>query len=129
MTDLKICYSKDGEDFAYDDTHDIFDSIWACGDLTVGAKYYEGVGVQHKPSHYFSIESLAESLSDTAYDEGREHAEDFPDATKAQWGELEDIISEWLDKNLRVNFWTVEGVVEKQVTQEDIDEYLRSTSE
>lgn len=129
MTERKIVYSKDGEDFSYDDPHDIFDSMYACGDLIAGATYYEGVGVQRKPSYYFSIDSLTESMSDAAYDDGGEYAEDFPDASKAQWGELEDSINEWLDKNLSVNFWNVVDVVEREVTQEDIDGYLRNTPE
>lgn len=122
---MNTVFSRNEEDFSYTDLHDVLDSLYSDEELKVGAVYWEAEAIQHAPSHYFSMDRMLEDMGCAAYDDGGEHAEDFPDIKKSDSAELEKIIKDFLDEKLSVSFWRCKDVKQMAVTQEMIDEYNR----
>jgi len=113
------CYSLDGEDFSFTEFDSLVDEYNS--EERDSNVYYEADAIMNKPSHYFRVDNLLEDMACQAHDDGGEHSEEFPDLDKEQREELENIVSEWLDKNCSVNFWQVVNVVEKKFEEVDYD--------
>lgn len=124
-TDKAIAYSLDGENYRFDDLDELLAELEDDGELVVGKTIHAGTAIHHNASEFFDVDSLTESMQDRAYDEAGEWAEDFPDLPKEQRKELSDLVDAWLDKNVKVNFWTVEDAKEITVTETMISEFKR----
>ena len=62
----------------------------------------------------------SEGLHETgfhAWDEADEFAEDWPNLPHAKWAELDALVTDWLNKNVPVTFWTVRDVKPVTVTE------------
>ena len=110
----QYCYSLGAEIFQ-DSTSEgiIFDN-----DLQEGDVFYQGEAIYPLPSNFFCIDSLIEYMQENAYDNHSEFAEDYlQDLSDEKVKELETLISEWLDKNVNVSFYTVNNVKKLVVTK------------
>ena len=110
----QYCYSLGAEIFQ-DSTSEgiIFDN-----DLQEGDVFYQGEAIYPLPSNFFCIDSLIEYMQENAYDNHSEFAEDYLlDLSDEKVKELETLISEWLDKNVNVSFYTVNNVKKLVVTK------------
>jgi hypothetical protein len=105
------CYSLDEETFFdLDELIDMLDEEQA----KPGFLVYEGESVRHAASHYArgAVADLFERMGEQAFDDAGEHIGDWPDhAVKGDnSAELEKLIYDWLDANVKVHFYTVKNV-------------------
>lgn len=123
MSTAKIVYSINGEHFAFDTVTDVFDALDLDGELKAGQEYYSAEAVIEKPSDFFDVGSLLDDIHARAWDDGGEWADDFvSQLTPAQREELKQLVSDWLDKNMTVNFRSVKNIRTLTVTAEDLSE-------
>lgn len=120
------CYSRDEECFTETNEMDI---VWEIiSDQTspseaIGYTYYKGESYKPSPSSLFNMDRMAEDMQERAYDEYGEWAEDYLAGENLY--ELQKIIETWLDDNIPVSFFAVKDVVQKSVTKEMVEEYLK----
>lgn len=115
------CYSLDEENFHdFGDFMDMLDEDQCKPGLLV----FEGDSVRHTASHYAcgAVADMFERMAEQAFDEAGEHIGDWPDhAVKGErLAELERLIFDWLDANVKVHFYTVKNVREIALTAEMI---------
>lgn len=125
---VSTCYSLDEENFTYEDLYEVLAALDDQDALVEGAVFYEGTATHPKPSTFFSVDQLFEGMSESAYDECGEWAEDFPDVSVEKKRELESIIKAWIDANVSLTFWIVRDARKVEVTAEMIAEHLAITA-
>ena len=121
-------FSINGEEFGADDFGEILERLEEDGNV-LGATYYTGTKLQRKASAYFLLDDVLEAMGDRAWDECGEYAQGFPDIGKEKLNELEKLVSDWLDANVEVNFYTVTNVQERKVTAADIKQQSSAEGE
>lgn len=112
------CWSRDGENYSYQTLGDLLDSH---DDLKPGDTVYVGTPIRPDPTTFIEADDVIATLSDRAYDECGEYAEDFPDVTIEAKAELDALLDEWVHKHCHVTFYSVEDTREYTVTAEDIE--------
>lgn len=118
-------YSRDEERFQ-DDLCEVLADLDGDGYLEPGATIYEADKVEYVASKFFrgGVDDIIETIRDQAWEEAGEFAESFAEnITKEKLAELETLISNWLDANVRVNFFTVRNVKPVEVTEVMIADY------
>lgn len=120
---VEMCWSRDEENFQYDDIHELLASEDVGGDwgLNVGDTVYYGEKEHPEPTDYFDVDSLLEEIGNRAYDECGEWAEDYPDVDKKEVEKLDKYIKRWLKKNCQPTFWIVRNVKPYELKAEDMD--------
>lgn len=114
-------YSLNDEDFIYEDLPDLLHELDASGDLRTGMEYFEADCYKEPASYFFSIEDITENMRSRAWDHAGEYSEGWlDDVPKEKLDELEQVICQWLDANVDVDFWHVGKSVKKHVTMEDV---------
>ena len=117
------CYSNDQENY-YREFNDVLNNMEIDGDIRVGMVYWVGDEVNPKPSNFFSVDRLIEDMQERASDECGEWAEDYlTDLPDEKIVELKTLVSNWINTNAKVSFFTVDNEKEMKLTQEDIDTY------
>jgi len=122
---MSKAYSRNEEDYD-DDLNEILAALDDDGYLEPGATIYEGDKVEYKASDFFrrGADTIIEHIKDQAWQEADEFAESFADnLTKKKLAELETLISNWLNANVPVNFFTVRNVRPIEVTEAMIADY------
>ena len=123
---MNYCYSKDGEIYRDEVLEDLIAS-YPTPQEALGAVYYRGEAIHPFPSSFFNVDYFIEDMMERAYDEHGEYAEDYlTDLSDDKVKELEGIIANWLDLNVNVSFYRVVNITGMQITQEDIDNYLKA---
>jgi len=115
-----LCYSFNQEDYTLDCLGEVLQQLDDRGDLQEGVVFYEGEAVRHAPSYYFDVDDLLDGMRDRAYDDAGEWADTFPDLPKEKVAELKSLVSNWLDSNLTITFFTVRNERKVEVTAEMI---------
>lgn len=118
-------YSRNEENFD-DDLNEILAALDDDGYLEPGATIYEADTVEYKASALFrgGVDDIIETIRDQAWEEAGEFAESFAEnIPKEKLAELETLISNWLDANVPVNFFTVRNVKQIEVTEAMIADY------
>ena len=112
--DIEV-WSRDEEQFY--DLGDFLDM--ALDDLEPGHVVYRGIQVMRDAAYFVRRPSdlLAEEMQERAWDEADEFAEDWPNLPDAKWAELDALVTDWLNKNVPVTFWTVRDVKPVTVTE------------
>ena len=110
------CYCCEGDDECVRDLQ----TLVKRHELNVGDTYTEHDLVQNSASHYFNIDDMLEQMQERADEDAGEHAEGFPDLSAEEKSELNTLISDWLDKRVRVDFFTAENPRECTVTADDL---------
>lgn len=122
MSTAKIVYSTNGEDFDYHSVGEVFDKLEARGELRERITYFSAEAFIPKPSDFFRAKFLLDDIEERAYDNCGEWPNFTSQLTTAQREELQQLVSDWLDKHMTVNFWTVKDIKPLNVTAEDISE-------
>lgn len=79
--------------------------------LSKGDIYYSGTAEIPEPSDFFEIDIFLNDLSNNAYVEYDEFAEDWLNhINDSEKQKLDKYIKKWLNKNAPVNFWNVSNV-------------------
>lgn len=118
MSELEA-WSTNNEDFNYSSLEDLIDSN--CGDLDVGQTVYVGDGRKPKLSEFCDADDVIELMQNRGYDIGDEYAEGFMDDISPEAKqELDDLLKNWMKKHVAINFYTVHGVREYVLTEEDL---------
>lgn len=117
-----LCYSRDGETY-----YELGSFIDMYGDeLEPGDVIYEAEQVQKPASAYLSryaLDSMFENMSEAAFEDVGEHvADDWPDLGPEKRDELRKMLSDWLDANVQVPFWSIRNDRELTLTAEWIAE-------
>ena len=112
--DIEV-WSRDEKNFY--DFGDFLDM--ALDDLETGHVVYRGVQVMRDAAYFVCRPSdlLVEEMQERAWDEADEFAEDWPNLPDAKWAELDALVTDWLNKNVPVTFWTVRDVKPVTVTE------------
>lgn len=117
------CYSTNNEDFNHSSLWEALEQIEGDDGLTVGRVVYEADANRRAAGYYFDIDLMLEQMGEHAHEQGGEYADDFPDVSPDKKAELQKLISDWLDANVNVNFYTVNNRTEIAVTAEMIAEH------
>jgi hypothetical protein len=124
MTDK--AWSIDEESYEQD-WHETLTRLDEHGGLEPGATIYEGDVVQRKPSDFLHgpVDWLLEHMGEAAWEEAGEFAETWPECevTPEKKAELDKLIADWMDANIKVRFYTVSKVRKVALTEADIAEY------
>lgn len=121
MADKNFVYSTNGEDFDITEFSDLLD------ELEIGDVYYVGEAVPLTAdvvANLRFVESMLEQLDEWYYDilnwEGYDN--EFSDVSADAKQELCGFLKAWCEKHVSLNYWTVKNVVQKTLTQEDVDD-------
>lgn len=108
-------WSNNGEEFEFYELHDML----FIEEFYVGQQVYYGELVESKPSDFFYVSRLLESIEAEANDFS-EYAEELTSISEAKIDELDSLISQWLDANMKCGFGEVKNIKRYIITQEDI---------
>lgn len=115
----KIVWAHDEENYSSDSLHDLIRDY----DLVVGAKVHHGVAYHPSTSMFVDADDVIEYAQERAYDEFSDYAECFLDGvTDEEKKKLDDFLSEWLERNSQITFYSVRDTNEYIVTEEDLRE-------
>jgi hypothetical protein len=116
MIECKKCYSTDEEEFNYDTLDDAATSALDDPKITVGTivTLYEGDAIPWKASDFAPGFNL-DTLSQNAYDNAGEYADDWPDCGEAAGSDLDrriaELVDQWADEHgVQPNFYHVKNV-------------------
>ena len=115
----ELIYSADGEDFQYESVQEILDNY---EDLVAGDLIHVAEKHDADVTTLVDADDITEMLGERAWDNFGECAEDFPDVSKEAKMELNMLLSGWITKNCKVNFWWVRNVKTYVITEEDMKE-------
>lgn len=122
-TEVDKCYSTNNEQFDHSDLSDVLTELDDDGRLEPGVVIYEADAFKRPAGFFFDIDMLFENMGESAHDAGGEYADDFPDVSEGARAELEDIIKNWLDRNVEVRFYSVRNARPIEVTAAMIAEH------
>lgn len=120
---IEECWSEDGEDFNHLCLGDLLDNMkaFATDAELCGMTVYKAEAHVADPTDMFCVDYFLETLSEQAYDNFGEHADDWPDCTPEAKKRLEKYIKNWLKKECGCNFWHVKNVQTHTITREDLE--------
>ena len=96
-------------------------------ELEIGDVFKEGDVCYPVASNYFDIDVILDNASEAAGDECGDFAYGFTNINQDKKLELQKLIHNWVNKNIPIDFFLVEEIVEKTVTPEMlINEELKS---
>jgi hypothetical protein len=115
----KIVWAHDEENYSSDSLHDLIRDY----DLKAGAMVHSGVAYHPSPSMFVDADDVIEYAQERAYDEFGEYAECFLDGvTDEEKKKLDDFISDWLERNSQITFYSLRDITESIITDLDIVE-------
>lgn len=123
MSDKEIAWSTDQENFSHESLGCALESLECAGELTEGRIVWFGDCRRPNPTKYITADDVLDTIGNAAYDDGGEHAEDYPEVSDEAKAELEAFLAEWLTKYCQPTFWMVDNVKEYTVTAADVAEY------
>jgi hypothetical protein len=91
--------------------------------LGVGQGIMIGLASDLSPSSLISSADIIDTMNERAYDECGEWAEDYPNLSKEEKSELDNLLWSFFEKHDPRNFWTVEKPIKHTITQAELDEY------
>jgi len=119
---MKTVYSRNDEDFNFEEVGDVLDDMRSDDGLSVGDVYYEADAVDVDHATYIDATGILEMLDERAYDEiGECYNADYSGASQIAKQELYALLVDWSKKHVNLNYWIIKGKSrELKVTQEDI---------
>jgi hypothetical protein len=88
----------------------------------IGEAYFEGDISPFPVRNLVPIESIVEVMNEKAWDISGEYAEDWPDLTPEDKKKLKNVIVRFLKKRHVKEFFDIENIVEKIITEDDVRE-------
>ena len=92
------------------------------GDLKAEDTVWTGIAEDFDTTSLIDASDIIDLLSERAYDNLGECAEDFPNVSKEAVKELNDFLKDWISRNDNAPYYHVKNVEEIILTQADIDE-------
>jgi hypothetical protein len=127
---MTVYYSTDDETFNISVIWDVYYELEDQDRLNVGESYYEAEFEPITPSRYCTlseVDHILETLDERVYDDcNMEDSESiFQDTTPEQKEELRKLLEDWTTKyvNLSKYYRCIGKSVQKQITQQDIDDH------
>jgi hypothetical protein len=117
---IEYCYSTDEENFQHESFGDMLDYVDYADSL--GLIYYKGekIALDHKDC--IDVDSYLEMCDERAYEEiGEIYDYQFTCVDDAAKKELEDLITDWAKKHVKLRYWKVHNVKELTITKEDLE--------
>lgn len=124
----EIAWSLDGSEYAYQEMGEALDALDNNGKLKVGAVIHFGEVYRYDPAKWCDADDVIEMLSDRAYEQGHEWAEDYPTPPKEAIAELDAFLSAWIRKHCKPNFYGIKNDKEYIVTELDVADYSNEES-
>jgi hypothetical protein len=117
-------FSLDGENYNVHSREELIDSLmdWKTKsrDELIGKEYFEGDPVKPAVRDFVNVDSIIDSINEYANEDHGEYAEDWPDLTRQEKDQLEDLIVKFLEEKSPISFFRVENSVAKKITAEDL---------
>jgi hypothetical protein len=88
----------------------------------IGKHYFEGDVVTIPTRRLVDIAGIVSQLNETAWEESGEYADEWPDLSREEEKELEDLIVGYLEKKHAPEFYKVVNIVKKTITADDLHE-------
>jgi hypothetical protein len=113
-------WSLDGEYFAYDSLEELLDNY---GDaISYGSTVYVGdkVDASKDTLRLVDADDIIDMMSERAWDNFGECAEDYPIVSEEARQELNDMLKGWTEKHCKPSFYWIKNVREYVVTEEDV---------
>ena len=116
-------YSLDDENFNFSSLDEVFDDLKSEGLLRVGQVYYSADSETFNPLKYIKVDNILENLDERMYDDlGECYNYDMSCASVAAKEELEALMKDWVEKHIKMNYWTTKGEsVECTVEEGDLE--------
>jgi hypothetical protein len=86
----------------------------------IGKEYFEGDPVRPKVRDLVDADGIIDYISENAYENYGEFAEDWPDLTTEEKEQFEDLIVKFLEEKAPPSFYRIENSVAKKITAEDL---------
>jgi len=119
MKDKDIWWSVDEENYSYSSLEELLNAEWDQLDyLKEGSVVYYGE-IKLPSTSFIDAADIVEMISERAYEEGGEYAEDYPNYSEEDLKELSDFIITWQAK-FTPKFFTIKNSKEYALTKEDI---------
>lgn len=97
------------------------DVLFSMDDPQVGDTYYEADAIPFDTKKVIYIDNILEQLDEWMYDNiGESYDNDFSNCTDDAKLQLVKYLKHWIDNHIGSNYYTVENVVEKQLTSGDL---------
>jgi hypothetical protein len=112
------CWSKDNEDF---NARSLAELLERHEDLAAGTVVWRGVAVHPNNTHLCDANDVIDLLADRAHDIAGEHADSYPQVDAEARAELDQLLSDWIDKNAPPSFYTVENIEPHTLTEGDVE--------
>ena len=116
-------YSKDDENFNYEELGELFDEMTSDGTLEVGTIYYKAQAKYTESTDFINVNAVLEMFDERAYDDiGECYNNDYSDCSAEARDELKSLLNEWSSKHISLKYWIIKGKsTEMTVTQEDTE--------
>jgi hypothetical protein len=121
MSEKRIVWSPNDEDYNCESLGEVLDYLGGDEVVQPGRTVYFGEAVEGTYSRVTAADIL-DMIGDRAYDEGGEHAEDFPNVSDEAKAELELFLIQWQTKHCTPTWWTVPKTEQYVITAEDLAE-------
>lgn len=117
-TDIKQCWSANGEDFIFQSLRELLD---AGADLAPGDVVHVGEADYPDTHQLIDASDVMDQMTDRAWDIAGEYAMDYPDVSNEAKAELESLLSAWITKHCPPTFFVVKNSKEYTLTTADMD--------
>lgn len=87
--------------------------------LAPGATVWRGIAVRPNNTHLCDANDVIDTMADRAGDFAGEHADDYPAVSEEARAELEQLLSDWIDKHAEPHFFQVSDVQAYTLTDAD----------
>lgn len=117
-----IWWSIDEENYNYESLDELLDAEWGQQEhLKEGATVYYGT-IKIPSTSFVDASDIIDVISERAYEEGGEYAEDYPDYSEQDEKDLQEFITQW-QARFSPRFFTIKESKEYTLTAEDVKRY------
>lgn len=109
-------WSIDAEQFKFGTLRDLLDNH---DDLAPGAIVWRGLAVRPNNTHLCDANDVIDTMADRACDFAGEHADDYPAVSAEAHAELDQLLSDWINKHAVPHFFQVSDVQTYKLTDAD----------
>jgi hypothetical protein len=110
------CWSTDEENFQAGTLANFLENN---DHLVAGTTVWHGLVERPNNTHLCDANDVLELMADRAGDIAGEHADGYPGVSEEARIELDQLLSDWIDKHARPEFFTVSGITPYTLTETD----------
>ncbi|RQT08914.1 hypothetical protein [Burkholderia contaminans] len=116
--DVRVVWSRNNEDFTYDELDELLDMH---DDIAVGDVVFIGEVTPIQTKHLCDADDVIEMIGERAYDEVGEYADGYPDVMSEARAELDALLAGWIEKHAKPTFYSVVNVRQYVITAADME--------